>query len=295
MWSYSYFPDHFNSVDLIRLVEKHPVLWNPYHADHNNKQQRNKAWERIAQKIVINWVNLPDAEKYGTAGEIRNKWKNIKDTFTKDQRIRSKNQSTRKKRKYIYTDILQFLNVQGCVQNFPEETEDDEVEQNVVLEDDEPTLEDEVDLTDKKICIKIDPGDPNDEKVELDVPSKIKFVDMCSFNNELATSSDCDSGSENSVLPPKRAHFDKNRRSEQYQTEQNNEPSSSSFVSSSSSGKKRTFAEITHAEGSEVADDPDRMFLLSMLPLFKKLSEVEKLSARIQLTQVLQKLLYPKK
>ncbi|CAH0553962.1 unnamed protein product [Brassicogethes aeneus] len=62
---------------------------------------------------------------------------------------------------------------------------------------------------------------------------------------------------------------------------------------------KSEFVDILGAPTEDTStndvDDPDKMFLLSMLPLFKKLDEEKKMTARIELTLVLQKLLFPEK
>lgn len=46
-------------------------------------------------------------------------------------------------------------------------------------------------------------------------------------------------------------------------------------------------------KNTDADNDADKLFMMSMVPLFKKLGDEKKMTARIQLTQVLQRLLYP--
>ncbi|KAJ8984724.1 hypothetical protein NQ317_004988 [Molorchus minor] len=275
--SVSFLPEEFQIVELIKLVEQHPLLWNPMHTSHNNKHARIKAWDAVAVKCFAAWGEMTEEERTGAVAEIKNKWKNIKDTYAKDKRKRRTGKGRRKK--YIYADILKFLNYPKTM-HMP------------FIEDDPQPKEEPSDINITMYEPKINFVDDEEEEY---VPPKRQKDELLSEEEEEAVtdsmnidSNSSESENGNNVKQPRKRNiiFVDSEVGESYPAEcgSKNTPS----------GMKRTAEDVLRIEDCD-SEDPDKMFLLSMLPLFKNLSEQGKIVARIQLTQVLQKLLYPKR
>ncbi|XP_018123956.1 uncharacterized protein LOC108719545 isoform X1 [Xenopus laevis] len=103
-----------DSYRLIDLVEERPGLYMTESPAYHNKYTRRKLWDEVAANLIDRWENLTDQEKNIKAKEIQLKWKHIKDCYRRElkrQRNEGRGGSSQPKRKkYIYADMLTFLN-----------------------------------------------------------------------------------------------------------------------------------------------------------------------------------------
>ncbi|RZC33222.1 4-aminobutyrate aminotransferase, mitochondrial-like [Asbolus verrucosus] len=125
---------------LIINVEKQPCIWNIHHKTYSDKQMKMKAWQRICRDFYPQWDEFSHDEAKLKTSYLQKKWKSIRDYYTKQRKEIANNAHTStpsgiRRKKYIYFDLLQFLEVinsdRNSNRNKPEdramcENEDDE-------------------------------------------------------------------------------------------------------------------------------------------------------------------------
>ncbi|XP_022917419.1 uncharacterized protein [Onthophagus taurus] len=81
--------------DLIKAVERYPVLYDFNHEDYKNIREKDKLWAKIGCQIKSN-------------GKIaKNKWKNLKDTYAKY--LKTHKNGTARKTKWLWADDMKWF------------------------------------------------------------------------------------------------------------------------------------------------------------------------------------------
>lgn len=75
------------------MVKSHPILYDTSHGHYNNKEERQKVWNKIGKQMNV----TPDS--------VKTKYKNMKDSYLKCVR--------RGTTKYKYQDLMEFVDTSG--------------------------------------------------------------------------------------------------------------------------------------------------------------------------------------
>ncbi|XP_045451867.1 uncharacterized protein LOC123660890 [Melitaea cinxia] len=98
----------YDLITLFELIEARPCLWNKNSEEFKNKSLREKSWQEIFSSLDDTYEEQSREEKKKTGVIIMSKWANIRDAFMRS--LKTKNGQVKKK--YLYSEYLQFL--LGC-------------------------------------------------------------------------------------------------------------------------------------------------------------------------------------
>ncbi|XP_038213226.1 uncharacterized protein LOC119833312 [Zerene cesonia] len=97
---------------LILCVESHPCLWDTSIEEYYDREKKDIAWLEIFYILIPNWETLSEDQKRIKGLKLKRKWCNCRDYY-KNEKQKFKSKSTgstaKKKKKYVYADILGFL------------------------------------------------------------------------------------------------------------------------------------------------------------------------------------------
>ncbi|XP_050663753.1 uncharacterized protein LOC126964596 [Leptidea sinapis] len=100
----------FDTERFIIEIQNREALWNQSSDDYSNKNLKRQLWLELTD--IFGGENLEEKEKGELGLSLQMKWKNIRDTFTRElRRLKGAKSGSAAKRKsaYIYFDQLQFL------------------------------------------------------------------------------------------------------------------------------------------------------------------------------------------
>ncbi|XP_062525718.1 uncharacterized protein LOC134199257 [Bombyx mori] len=72
------------SQKIIVEVQKRPALYDTTLRQYSDRNVKNKLWEEVYHNVVNNWMTLSEAEKKKKGSTIQKKWKNMRDSFSKE-------------------------------------------------------------------------------------------------------------------------------------------------------------------------------------------------------------------
>ncbi|XP_050706892.1 uncharacterized protein LOC126992277 [Eriocheir sinensis] len=97
-------------IDLfIQCVQERPALWEKSAKDYSDKNKKEKAWLEIGEIMYSDWHDLDLLGRDVKVKDMKDKWKNIRDSFVKHEKQGKSGDPTAKNKKYIYADALSFL------------------------------------------------------------------------------------------------------------------------------------------------------------------------------------------
>ncbi|XP_055936913.1 uncharacterized protein LOC129966504 [Argiope bruennichi] len=98
---------------LIALVQERPVLWDKTLDIFKDKNATRNAWHEVCLEIYSDFDELEEKKRNELGKEVTKRWKHLRDAFAKAEKraneSRASGSKTTKKRKYIFSDELQFL------------------------------------------------------------------------------------------------------------------------------------------------------------------------------------------
>ncbi|VVD00640.1 unnamed protein product [Leptidea sinapis] len=93
-------------VKLISEIRKRPILWK-YPREPKDKNEVTRQWSEVCENVVPNWGRMDELQRRHEEFQLKTKWRNIKDYFSKELNKRTSRKSLN--RKYIFYEHLQFL------------------------------------------------------------------------------------------------------------------------------------------------------------------------------------------
>ncbi|XP_069618399.1 uncharacterized protein [Ranitomeya imitator] len=94
---------------LINLVRDYPALWDPSDESYKDKYFRELAWTKIVCDLFPDWDKYPGATQQKIDKDVRQRWRSIRDRFTKFLNDCSKSGSSPSKTKFPFSEELQFI------------------------------------------------------------------------------------------------------------------------------------------------------------------------------------------
>ncbi|XP_041982313.1 uncharacterized protein LOC121735535 [Aricia agestis] len=107
---------------LIQEIRNRPGIYDTSKAEYRNKHLKSKLWEEVCCNIYSApvWTSLTSKEKTKYRNDIQLKWNSLRSCFRRDlsaQKNTPSGSGRKKKRKYIYFDLLLFLLPFTAVEN----------------------------------------------------------------------------------------------------------------------------------------------------------------------------------
>ncbi|VEN63017.1 unnamed protein product, partial [Callosobruchus maculatus] len=266
----------FDTEKLIRCVRVNPVIWDRRSKDYQSRQVRQEAWNLVGKRMYKNWDSLAEKDKEHKVYEMRNRWRHVRDAYARHVN-RNKTKGGKCKRKYIYADTLTFLPTKWSSSSTTNEAaveEDNEETENESDESDDSSQDRMLSSGSQKIGALEGPSetDPFEEsEISAFEPSSSSDANFLVKSEPLIEE----------MIDPDLAD------STQYSvcSEQSWKKSRTSQLATLSS-KMSASEELEVLR--QIEADPDRAFLLSLLPDMKRLNDAEKLEFRIHMLQFIQ-------
>nr|CAH7758166.1 unnamed protein product [Callosobruchus chinensis] len=263
----------FDTEKLIRCVRANPAIWNRRSKEYRNRLVRQKSWTLVGKRMYKNWDSLSEKDKDHKVYGMRNRWRHVRDAYARhvnrDTTIGGKN-----RRKYIYADTLAFLPTEWSSSPTPNEAGVEEDNKDIETESDESddSTQDHMLSSGSQ---QIEAHDGLSQADPLEQSDILAFQPSSSSDANLLVKSE---PIVEEIIDPDLAD------STQY-----------SVCSEQSWKKSRTTQLATFSSQMsaleelevfrQIEADPDRAFLLSLLPDLKRLNNDEKLEFRIHMLQ----------
>ncbi|XP_072933075.1 uncharacterized protein [Epargyreus clarus] len=98
-------------LNLIKEVQKWPVLYEKGSPERVNMHLKNKMWWEVSKALFEDWDSYTKDVKELKVQELTRKWRNLRDTFKRHVDIEKKNREGHniKKKTYVYFKYMLFL------------------------------------------------------------------------------------------------------------------------------------------------------------------------------------------
>ncbi|XP_022197445.2 uncharacterized protein LOC111054683 [Nilaparvata lugens] len=297
----------------IEEVRMRPAIYDTTMAEYCDRSYKRHLWMEICEKFNPDWSTLEEEQREAIGREMKNRWKSIRDAFVREVRYLKEaakfGEPPAKKRKYIYYDQLSFLlptvgsrsnTTVNKIHNLPtlhathflhNSSYDDcysEEALDLKKEPQEPVTNlQEVDLQDTQ--------HPQDS--ESDRESSV-FGGRGGFSNQKS----------NSIKEEINSKEDKINIWLNWNSKENNDPREpqeervevvpiidnmvETNHQTSHESESNNNSSTNVYEGYGVTADSDYMFLMSLLPSFKKLEDETKSMIKIEIASVLHNAIY---
>uniref|UniRef100_A0A1B0A027 BESS domain-containing protein n=1 Tax=Glossina pallidipes TaxID=7398 RepID=A0A1B0A027_GLOPL len=268
---------------LIREIKARPGIYDKEHLQHPKREHKHKLWLEVAECLTPDedWEQYTEQEKEARIDEIQLKWKHMRDHFYREIKLQQAGEA-HKKRKYVYFDDMEFmrpfvgfklmpLKIKQMPHNSDDE-EEEEVEQN--------TGDEEVDC---------------DDYVDNNVAAEEEVLTIEPTTPELRrTSKRIVKSTQKNVLPPKRLNASLPASSK---SQLISKARKTSIIKNFDALRKSSGGSTKNSPATQTAAIPhtfkirdgDISFCLSLVPTLRKLSESQKLRAKIEILKVLHK------
>ncbi|XP_072946843.1 uncharacterized protein [Epargyreus clarus] len=103
----------FDTERFITEVQNRLCLWNLKEKSYNDRQAKRRAWEEIAEILLVEWKTYNTKKKHESLVDLQKKWKHLRDYYVRERRKESdgRSGSAPKKRRTPYLEMLRFLDV----------------------------------------------------------------------------------------------------------------------------------------------------------------------------------------
>ncbi|XP_046395332.1 uncharacterized protein LOC124162743 [Ischnura elegans] len=100
-----------DTVQLITEVESRPCLWRLPDIHQSTRDTRKNTWREVASIVSPSWAGATESEQNRIVTEVKRKWKSVRDYHTRERREMEEEggSSSYKKRKYVFSELLAFL------------------------------------------------------------------------------------------------------------------------------------------------------------------------------------------
>lgn len=99
----------FDKEKFIQCIEEHPSIWNKNYKGYNDRKIRENSWYAVGEVMFDQWDEMLDDERQEQVKEMKSKWRHMRDCFGKYVNQGKNGDSTLKRKKYVYADLLSFL------------------------------------------------------------------------------------------------------------------------------------------------------------------------------------------
>ncbi|XP_054262521.1 uncharacterized protein LOC128986273 [Macrosteles quadrilineatus] len=292
-----------NTIDsehLITEVKRRPVLWDQNHKYYNQRNAKLLAWQEVFANLIVDWTDMSKYDRFGKGKDIQNRWTNIRDTYMREIKYEKKVQKglALPKKKYKFSHLLGFLDQSKQIKDKGSDQSSTDIEESPVKNESKVLNVNIVDLKNQTESLYADSDGKNNQGRGSNNGRAKRFKpnnDLSSVQfNMQSDSSTMDSDSNNHT--PIREETNRGRLNITSETSKNGEPSNQSVQEYYQINPEylSPSVEISSGISLPLEQDDDKMFVLSLLPYFKKLNEERKLAARIEMSTLLQKMIYKK-
>ncbi|XP_028158253.1 uncharacterized protein LOC114351292 [Ostrinia furnacalis] len=102
---------YIDTEQVIIEVHQRPVLWDKKHLLYKDRDAREAAWTEILAELTPDYQSLSPEDIKMADKKIQQRWRTARDSYKKDRIFEKNNPSgfSSKRKKYVYYDILTFL------------------------------------------------------------------------------------------------------------------------------------------------------------------------------------------
>ncbi|XP_045454775.1 uncharacterized protein LOC123664225 [Melitaea cinxia] len=103
--------EDIHPLNIIREVQKWPVLYEKDSPERANLHFKNKIWYEVAKSLFPDWETLDERERECKVTDLVKKWRNLRDTFNRQLATEKKIREGYdiKKKTYVYFKHMLFL------------------------------------------------------------------------------------------------------------------------------------------------------------------------------------------
>ncbi|CAH2095527.1 unnamed protein product [Euphydryas editha] len=103
--------EDIHPLNIIREVQKWPVLYEKDSPERANLHFKNKIWYEVAKSLFPDWETLDERERECKVTDLVKKWRNLRDTFNRQLATEKKIREgyNIKKKTYVYFKHMLFL------------------------------------------------------------------------------------------------------------------------------------------------------------------------------------------
>ncbi|RZF47205.1 hypothetical protein LSTR_LSTR004914 [Laodelphax striatellus] len=261
----------FSTVKFIELFSKRPALYNIH--EHPDRRSYDAQWIELAAELFPNWSEFGEREKINKVRNLKNRYRNLRTCYVRElkkqlQRVEA-TETDNYRRSYIYFDLLDFLRPSVSEQLTSKKVIN---ESKSASDKDGPYEKDGPSEIDGPYEIEVHSGD-NDSDADIEVV-QIKTPQTSSITKKRNSSSDACIGVVQNQTP------------QQPVTKKKKELSSNCKESAAGTSK---LDELSHVHLEHI--DEDKSFLLSLVPMFRKMSDSQKINAKMEFLSIIAKIL----
>ncbi|CAH1712399.1 unnamed protein product [Aphis gossypii] len=231
----------FDTELFIIEVNKEESIWNMKSKLYHDRVEKHVSWRRVGKVMFNDFENLTEKEKDVKVLDLQKKWKNLKDNFRR-KCITKSGMAAKNAKCYTYAKVLEFL--RPTMENRKTESNISSESSNEEHSDQDNEREDDILMIGS-----------NDSEVDVQSPSTSKM-----YNKKIENSFE---SNENNNLRNNRPYSPTIRK----KLKTKNNKTETSF--------ENKLISYLHNRPKEETD-PDKLFLLSLLPQIKQLSQDKK-------------------
>ncbi|CAF4881460.1 unnamed protein product [Pieris macdunnoughi] len=106
--------EEIHPLNIIKEVQKWPVLYEKDNTERTNFYFRTKVWMEVAKSLIPDWEELSEIQKEVKVSDLSKKWRNLRDTFRRHVEAERRAQRTgggtdSPRRPYVYYKHMSFL------------------------------------------------------------------------------------------------------------------------------------------------------------------------------------------
>ncbi|KAJ9583044.1 hypothetical protein L9F63_022609 [Diploptera punctata] len=97
---------------LIASVKERPALYNNKIREFSDRNIKEQLWQEVCEMVVTNWRQLTPDERINKMRDVQNRWQNLRTCFKRELKAQKRDQFdplAKRRRKYVYFDSLLFL------------------------------------------------------------------------------------------------------------------------------------------------------------------------------------------
>ncbi|XP_011497804.1 PREDICTED: uncharacterized protein LOC105362149, partial [Ceratosolen solmsi marchali] len=237
----------FDTGRFIEEIGRRPAIYDLRSEEYSDRAAKTSAWEQVCELMVAKWRSMSDEEKNAEEKSLRSKWRNIRDYFMKELKLQRMRKGSAAGRKR--KKYMYFDQLLFLVPNV--ESKQRNYRANYTTK-----------------CKNVK------SEVEMDTYHIMQEYEMPLTHEDVSEDYTNNSYDEDQCKYMSVSQFPKSMCETSMAIGADDFPD---VISSNSSSQKFKFED----------DDYDRMFLLSLLPIMRRIPEDKKVDVRIQMQQAL--------
>ncbi|XP_046805790.1 uncharacterized protein LOC111690202 isoform X2 [Lucilia cuprina] len=291
----------YMTIDLIKQIERHPVIWDRLHQDYKSGDAKSVSWHAIGRVFVPFYDDIDEDEQRSITQSLKNRWNNCVKGLMKAVTLKRKND--RRFSPFKYTREMKFyLEMRGMqISDIYDAEENIGIEENQIKKENiEPMEECEEMIVDEQQSPKNKNNKTADTSItyrsarlrekqtalEKSLPEKKSNSPKYTNKTQIKTTPISINGSVCYSMADSNTSKEENDKEDlsHYGTPQLKKQKTSAAVNDSANILQNIHQPLTFSNESDAAD---QAFFDSIKPALRKMNETQKLDFQIDILQIL--------